>query len=488
MISKRTLGIGLAITGLFLFFWNIGGLPFRDYDEALYAQVIKESAQEQRFLPLTLHGEAHFDKPPLYFWIATVIARTFTFSEGTARLPSALLGIGSILLTFFIAKELTGKQSIAYLASTILLLTPAFLEASRQVRLDVPVTFFILLGTYAYVRGWNNPRWYLLIGIAGALGFLSKSVVIGLLLPSIVILAIAYTQFSFLRSAYFWSGVLLGIGTLALWTLSEITRDGSQFLDIYVMSHLVNRVGKEVVGTGVTAWTYLHLLVRFVEPWILIFLVSIVGFCIQLARRGKIMLTENRLAITAGCITLIMFSVFALSATKLFYYLAPLYPFMALSLAGVGYQLYATAKDEITRKGTLFIGSFILLIGLISTIYIGFHIDDRMGIKELSKEEARLGNALRPLHHGDVPVYAINHLFWDTINFYGETVVTSPPQIWPPHFLLITPTYLLSQTKSTLQEAVSVPYQGPMLSLIEVRELRCVVECDEKENEQEYLP
>src|SRR3989344_7990810 len=98
--SEIAAAAAIAAAALFFFFFDIGALPYRDYDEATYADVIAEGLETERFLPLSLHGEERFDKPPPHVVAAMALSKLFGFSEGVARFPSSLLGVLSIVLPF----------------------------------------------------------------------------------------------------------------------------------------------------------------------------------------------------------------------------------------------------------------------------------------------------------------------------------------------------------------------------------------------------
>ena len=394
------------------------------------------------------------------------LSKLFGFSEGVARFPSALLGILSLLLTYALARELSGSRSVALASAALLLLTPAFLEAARQVRLDVPVTFFLLLAVYAFVRGKSDPRYLLLFGPALALGFLAKSVVIVLAFPALFILCACFGGWNRVRSLHFWLGIALGLCIFLPWALFEYARDPQFFVDTYLMSHLVGRVTEELIGGGVTTLTYLRHLGRFAEPWILLFPAMLVALLVALLRRRADALREYRLSVAASLIVLVLFALFAISKTKLFYYLVPLFPFLAIALASFGHTVYARAKpDEKLVLG--FVGGLLLVVGGASSVYIGFHVEDSMGIVAWSEEEARLGRALRELPK-DRPVLGDHYYQWETINFYGAVRITSVPENLPERYYLIRPRVGAEEALQALSGEKKVEYAGPGLALIAV--------------------
>jgi 4-amino-4-deoxy-L-arabinose transferase-like glycosyltransferase len=102
-----------------------------------------------------------------------------------ARIITALLGAGTVLLVYGIGRQI-GNRSLALIAGLLLALTPLHLINSHYATVDVPGTFFLLLGAAASVQiiSTGKLRWYLLavaaIGLAAATKYPLGA---GLLLP-----------------------------------------------------------------------------------------------------------------------------------------------------------------------------------------------------------------------------------------------------------------------------------------------------------------
>src|SRR5262245_40023500 len=134
----------VTVVSCFLFLYQLGEHSFVDYDEASYAQVIDNTLSSGNLLTLNRLGNLWFDKPPLYYWSSMVVGTFVEHKEIAYRLPSAIAGILSVVLVMLIAYELTESYVAAIIAGAILCTSPLFLEAGRQLRLDVPVTAAIL--------------------------------------------------------------------------------------------------------------------------------------------------------------------------------------------------------------------------------------------------------------------------------------------------------------------------------------------------------
>ena len=90
------------------------------YDDAVYAHEGKRMLATGEWWTVNLNGQPDFDKPPMFIWLEALSMKVFGVSDFAARFPSALLGFGSILLVYFIARELTTSYWLPVWAMMIL--------------------------------------------------------------------------------------------------------------------------------------------------------------------------------------------------------------------------------------------------------------------------------------------------------------------------------------------------------------------------------
>ena len=84
----------------FQILYGIGGTALLDPDEPVYAETAKEMIRFGDYLSPRIYNEFWYDKPPIFYWLVAASFKLFGgFSELTARLPAALMAIGSILMT-----------------------------------------------------------------------------------------------------------------------------------------------------------------------------------------------------------------------------------------------------------------------------------------------------------------------------------------------------------------------------------------------------
>ncbi len=96
-------------------------------------------------------------KPGLYFYFVMPFVAIMGLTELAVRLPSALFGIGTVLLIYYLAKELFKKEEIGLLSALLLAITPWHIHFSRGGWETTVATFFITLGVFLFLKGLQKP-------------------------------------------------------------------------------------------------------------------------------------------------------------------------------------------------------------------------------------------------------------------------------------------------------------------------------------------
>ena len=160
-----TLGVIVALAAV-LRFWQLGAVPVSpDWDEVALgynAYSILHTGRDEysAFLPIVLKSYGDY-KPALYAYIDIPAIWIFGLNTFAVRLPSALLGVLTIVLTFFLVKELFKKNSLALLAAFSLSISPWHIQFSR-VAFEANVgVFFNVLGALLFLKALRKP-WLLI--------------------------------------------------------------------------------------------------------------------------------------------------------------------------------------------------------------------------------------------------------------------------------------------------------------------------------------
>jgi 4-amino-4-deoxy-L-arabinose transferase-like glycosyltransferase len=328
IFSGKALLLVLCGLALFLFFWRLGAASLDDWDEAIYAQVAKEMVQKGDWITLHWGGQPWFEKPPLLIWATAFLFSIFGVSEFWARAASALSGVGVIVLVYLLGKRLYRSAAIGFLAAIILLTVPHFVHLARFGTMDVMLTMFVFLAIYGYLRAKENkPRWWYLVWLACALAILTKSAA-GIVAPAAVVIALVLDGefFTAVRRRPFWGGILIAATIVMSWHLVMYGMYGQAFTDVYFGRHVLERATTVMQHHIGGRPFYAHRLGTNFFPWvILVPLAGAVGLRDSIDRLpgGRIILI----------IALLVFGLYTVIPTKLQWYVAPLYPALALLIA-----------------------------------------------------------------------------------------------------------------------------------------------------------
>ncbi len=167
--------------------------PLIEPDETRYVQISLEMLESGNWITPTLDGKAYLDKPPLLYWMTATSLSIFGHNEFAARLPSVFSAILTVLMVFAFGTRLVGSRA-AFIGSVALLLCGGFVMAGRFLVMDpllTACTTACFLTSYLAV---SRPRvhwgWWMIAGLACALGILAKGPVAAVLcLPPLFIYA-----------------------------------------------------------------------------------------------------------------------------------------------------------------------------------------------------------------------------------------------------------------------------------------------------------
>ena len=315
----------LLLLSLPMFGLYLGFEPLYDWDEAWYGQVAKEMIRSGNWMTLTWRGAPFFDKPPLGIWAIALSFKLFGRSEWAARLPSALAGILTILVVYWIGQQLFKRERPALLSALVLLTTLPYVKAARMAMLDAPMTLAFSLGIACYLAAHQDRRWGIGVGLSTALVWMIKGPLAILMLLVLGAFSLWEKRGEVWRSPWWWGGLLLGTGFAFPWYWSEWHQFGMTFLRSHFGVHILGRATAAMDGHAAPLTFYLVQLAAIDHPW---FLPLIGAFVLAWRRRNE---TAARLALSWS---LIVFGAFSLAATKLPWYVVPAYPGMALLVGG----------------------------------------------------------------------------------------------------------------------------------------------------------
>ncbi|MCL5784310.1 MAG: glycosyltransferase family 39 protein [Patescibacteria group bacterium] len=170
-----------------LFFYKLGQSSLGSWDEAWYADTARTVVKTGDLFHLKFNGNPFFEHPPGGIWITAVVFKLFGISEFTDRLPSAVLGIFSLYLMYFLGKTLFNRV-VGFSSALALCSSFWFLSRARSGNLDIPLTFFLLLTLYLALRASKNRRFFVPFFISLAFTVSIKSLLPFAILPALLMI------------------------------------------------------------------------------------------------------------------------------------------------------------------------------------------------------------------------------------------------------------------------------------------------------------
>src|SRR5262245_31033933 len=267
----------IAVMSLFVLFAKLHQGDLGGYDSAVYAHEGKQMLATGDWLTVHLNGQPDFDKPPMFIWLERLSLKLFGLTYFAARFPSALLGFGSFLLFYLIARELTQSFWLPVCAMMILFCTQFFMRYAMRAMTDVPFTFFFELALLSCLIGLRRNRYFILCGATIAFAVLTRSFLGLIPLGVILVHLIISGHARLLRSKYFIAGVALALGLPLVWFISQYQIHGSKFLSLhfsFTYDNLPLTKGKNANQFGAGLLRYPLFLVESYWPWLPLMLIG----------------------------------------------------------------------------------------------------------------------------------------------------------------------------------------------------------------------
>ncbi|HEU0277105.1 MAG TPA: glycosyltransferase family 39 protein [Rhodanobacteraceae bacterium] len=157
------------------------GLGLRDpwpSDEPRFALVARQMVQSGAWLFPHRGIELYADKPPLFMWLQAIAYELTRGWRGWFLLPSLLSALGTLALTYDLARRLWSHRAGLY-AVIAMLFAFQFMYQMKRAQIDPLITFWITLANWGLlVHCLRGPNWraYALGCVAAGLGVITKGV------------------------------------------------------------------------------------------------------------------------------------------------------------------------------------------------------------------------------------------------------------------------------------------------------------------------
>lgn len=300
----------------------------------MYAHISKVIVQSGDWINIQSNGFPALEHPPGFVWMQAALFSVFGFSDFLARLPSALCGVGTVLLVFWLARRILKDEQAALLAMLVMLATPYFIKYTSHGMTDVPFTFLFL----AAVCAWVGEQ-YVVVAILTAFALLTRGVV-GFAVPLTLLLL--------------WRGwkpaLAIAVACLPItaWYANQWNTYGDFFWTVQ-SNFLSDKISGDLEGyrrfTG--AYDYAKDLAGSYWPWLPFLL-------------GGLWLRDKRLRVLyVWCI--VMFVACSVGGSRVLRYLLPAYPAFSI-IAAVG--LMKWVPEKYLRTGLNVLAPAAVIVGL----------------------------------------------------------------------------------------------------------------------------
>jgi 4-amino-4-deoxy-L-arabinose transferase-like glycosyltransferase len=275
----RSASVWIFFAALIVFTYFFGlTIPLVGPDEPRYAQVAREMFLRHDWITPTLGGFDWFEKPALLYWLQIIAYKIFGVSEFSARVGSAVCGLGTISSLWFLGRYGKAKSAnnyanwLALIAATSIGIIVFSRGASFDIILTFPMTaalvgFFIFDTTIrnSSSAAFDNPQsknppanaggsdletqrlritaslaaFYFFTGVA----LIAKGL-IGIIFPFAIVtfyyvLSFRFPQKKFLLSLVW--GIPLIVLVAAIWYWPMYERNGYKFINEFIIQHHFQR-------------------------------------------------------------------------------------------------------------------------------------------------------------------------------------------------------------------------------------------------------
>ena len=367
-VASHRRAIALLVVFSFLVFLpGFFQIPPVDRDEARFAQATKQMLESKDFVDIRFQNEVRYKKPVGIYWLqAAAVKAGETLGVPQARttiwlyrLPSLFGAIGAVLLTYWAALVFVPRRAALFaalmMASSVLLGIEARIAKTDAMLL---LTSVAAMGALARIylasqtepqddKGdWRQPA---ILWTAIAAGVLLKGPLVPMFVGlTVIVLSVVDKSARWLWSLRPFAGIVWLILLVSPWFVAIIAKSGASFFVQAIGHDMLDKVasGQEAHGAP-PGFYFLLFWVTFWPGAVLAGLAAPIVWKSRYEPRTRFLLAW----------LLPSWLVFEAVMTKLPHYVLPLYPAIAIMIAGI-LKSYGLTKQRWMVRGT--IGWFLL--------------------------------------------------------------------------------------------------------------------------------
>lgn len=161
--------LGIILLATVLRLWQFGTIPQGfQIDEAAfgynaYSLMMTGKDEFGTLLPVTLRSFDDY-KAALYSYATIPFILIFGLNEVSTRMPSAVIGILFVILSFLLTRKLTKNENLALIVAFLTAISPTFIFLSRVQSDPILAVFFVVLGVYSFIKWVEDKKSFFLFG------------------------------------------------------------------------------------------------------------------------------------------------------------------------------------------------------------------------------------------------------------------------------------------------------------------------------------
>jgi 4-amino-4-deoxy-L-arabinose transferase-like glycosyltransferase len=354
----------LSCLTLVLYFTGLGTRDFWAPVEPRYAEIARIMFAKGEWIVPMVNGDIYTDKPILYFWLVLIAAKIAgAVNEWTVRLPAAFGGMGFVLATYCVGRDLFNPR-IGLLAAATLATSVRIIWEARWAHIDTLFCFFFVMSIYYAARVFlrkGHPNEILLAYVFMGFATLAKGL-IGIVLPALLLVSfmLARREWRMILDAKLHLGIPIFLVIVLPWVYLVNSATDGRWLGDFIYVHHIERYFS---GNGHRQPFYYYLTTLPVDflPWTIFVIPAFWTY----REYRSVLADPAKLFLLLWFFSVFLF--FSASDTKRDLYLMPLLPVVALFTAHYVDDLAAARLPQglLYRSTARFFFATIALAGLV---------------------------------------------------------------------------------------------------------------------------
>lgn len=349
IIKEHLLGCIILIMAAIILLPFLGCFPLTDPDETVYGLTAKEMLHAGDWLSPQIYGHYWYDKPPLFYWLEMISYSIFGMSDYTSRLPSAFLGIGTILFVYIQGKSMFNRP-IAFISALVLLSSIGFMYIAKAAVTDMTLVCTLTVAMISFFQ----EKYYRAYAFCG-LALLAKGP-IGYGFPALIMLLyiLCTRQWSLIKEMKIPTGILLAFVIGLPWYIMMYHTHGDIFLETFIGFHNITRfTAPEHPGQN-SIFFFIPIVLGGLLPW-----TPALGPALYTCFKKRDPFKDALIFCIVWAAFIFVF--FSLSKTQLVTYITPVFPPLSYIIGWFLYRSYTEKKVSPVAIGIAFVLALALL-------------------------------------------------------------------------------------------------------------------------------